>query len=178
MKKVFDEIPYLEGELVIIKKVEKSDRAGLDRLRKDPTVNKYLPTFLFEKKYDDIDYVIDNLYTECFKDSIILGVYRKSDMQFCGLCEFYGYRDHIHKISVGCRLLKDECGKGFGTEVARLMVDYLTNETDIEIITASVMTANKASENAIRKCGFIMVTDSSKEDFGYDEPVLVSKWIY
>ena len=178
MKKVFDEIPYIEGEHIILKKVEKEDADRLDQMRKNKKVNKYLPTFLFEKKYDDINEVIDKLYTECFNESIIMGIYDKADMRFCGLGEFYGYKDNIHKISVGARFLEEECGKGFGTETARLMVDYLCNETDIEIITASIMKDNIASRRAIEKAGFTLVTDSSKEDFGFDEPVDVTKWIY
>ena len=34
--------------------------------------------------------VIRHLYDECFKESIILGVFMEGD--FCGLAEIYGYR--------------------------------------------------------------------------------------
>ena len=178
LKSVFEEIPYLEGQSIIIKKVEKKDAPELDRLRKNEYVNKRVPTFLFEKRYDDINYVIDHLYDECLKESVILGVYRKSDMTFCGLCEFYGFNDELQKISVGCRLLEEKCGKGFGTETARLMVEHLTNNTDIKIITASILADNIPSQRAVEKAGFKLVNASSEEDFGFGEPSIVTKWVY
>ena len=43
--------------------------------------------------------MICRLYDEGLKESIILGIFQ--DGAFCGLAEMYGYRDEIHKISVG-----------------------------------------------------------------------------
>lgn len=50
-------------------------------------------------------------------------------------------------------------------------------KTDIESITASSMTANKASANVLRKCGFTLVESAAEEDRGYDTPTLADKWI-
>ena len=174
-KKLFSEIPYLEGERLILKKIEDRDAEGLHELASDPSVYRYLPTFLFEQKYPDIHEVIDKLYTECFRESIILGIYQ--DDVFCGIAEFYGYRDEAHKISVGYRLLQRCWGKGIATDALALMVRYLYDETDIQIITASTMVENKASAGVLLKNGFTLVVSGSKEDWGYPEPTIVDKWI-
>ena len=58
-----------------------------------------------------------------------------------------------------------------------LMIDYLCNQTDIEIITASTMVENKASANVLRKNEFTEVISSVPEDWGYEEDVLTTKWI-
>ena len=52
--KIFDEIPYIESERIVVRKIEKSDAQGLSALINNDNVYKYLPTFLFEKKYSDI----------------------------------------------------------------------------------------------------------------------------
>ena len=44
------------------------------------------------------------------------------DGDFCGLAEFYGYRDQLHKVSVGYRLLERHWGKGIATETLRLIL--------------------------------------------------------
>lgn len=174
-KKLFSEIPYLKGKRLTLKRLTRADQSGLQELVDSPRVYRYLPTFLFEQKYPDTEYVIDRLYDECWKESIILGVFMENE--FCGLAEMYGYRDPIHKISVGYRLLERCWGKGIAGEALGMMIDYLYKETDIEIITASTMIENRASANVLRKNGFQMVVHAVDEDWGYDKPTVTDKWI-
>lgn len=91
--------------------------------------------------------------------------------------EISGYRDPIHKISVGYRLLERYWGKGIAGEALEMMIDYLYKETDIEIITASTMIENQASANVLRKNGFQLVVHAVDEDWGYDKPTVTDKWI-
>lgn len=174
-KKLFSEIPDLRSGRFALKGLTGADRSGLQELVDNENVYRYLPTFLFEKKYRDIGYVIDHLYDECWKESIILGVFMDDD--FCGLAEMYGYRDSVHKISVGYRLLERCWGKGIASAALGMMIDYLYDETDIEIITASTMIENQASANVLRKNGFDMVVHAVDEDWGYDHPTVTDKWI-
>lgn len=174
-KKLFSEIPLIQGSRVILRRLESHDAPGLQTLVDSPSVYRYLPTFLFEKKYADVHEVIHWLYDECLKDSIILGIFMGGC--FCGLGEFHGYRDPIHKISVGYRLLEAYWGMGIATEALGAMVRYLYEETDIEIITASTMVENQASANVLRKNGFTLVSSAVGEDWGYDQPTIADKWI-
>ena len=83
----------------------------------------------------------------------------------------------IHKISVGYRLREKFWGKGIATEALKLMIDYLYTNTDIEIITASTLPDNQASEKVLRKNGFELVVQNSPEDWGYENPLPTDKWI-
>lgn len=152
-----------------------ADAPGLRELTDDPAVYRYLPTFLFEKKYPDAETVIARLYDECWRDSIILGIYTAEG--FCGLAEYYGYRDPIHKISVGYRLLKRFWGRGIASEALGRMMDYLYKETDIEIVTASTMVENLASANVLRKNGFSLAVHAVDEDWSFEKPTITDKWI-
>ena len=96
---------------------------------------------------------------------------------FCGLAEMYGYREAIHKISVGYRLAEWCWGRGIASAALGMMVDYLLHETDIEIITASTMIENQASAKVLRRNGFQLVVHAAEEDWGYDSPTLTDKWI-
>ena len=174
-KKPFSEIPYLKGSRVELRQLTLSDAPALAELTEDTEVYRYLPTFLFEKKYPEARTVIERLYTEAWKDSIILGVFM--DGAFCGLAEMYGFRDEIHKISVGYRLLKRCWGRGIATEALGLMIEYLYGETDVEIITASTMVENEASANVLKKNGFTLVSHAVGEDWGYDSATIADKRI-
>ena len=52
MKKMFEEVPHLKGDRIILKKLEASDAQLLDRMRHNENVYRFLPTFLFENKYE------------------------------------------------------------------------------------------------------------------------------
>lgn len=88
--KLFSEIPVLRGERIEIKSLTSADAPALKEMTDDREVYRYLPAFLFEKKYPDVNTVIERLYDECIEESLILGVFL--DGEFCGLAEFYGCR--------------------------------------------------------------------------------------
>lgn len=181
MKKLYDEIPFLESEYIVIKKMEDGDAEVLERMTKSERVRRYLPTFLYEQNNADIHEVIRQFYDSCFaeKNGIFLGIYWKEDdrRDFCGILELYEFRDNIQHVSIGCRLAEEYWGKEIAAQATSMIVDYLYNETDIEIITASSMIENQASANVLKKCGFTLVNSGVEEDWGLEKPVLVDKWI-
>ncbi|MBQ9827093.1 MAG: GNAT family N-acetyltransferase [Lachnospiraceae bacterium] len=175
MKKLYAEIPYLKGDRIVIKRIGQEDAGALAEMVSDPLVYRYVPAFLFEKKYDDINYMISRLYDECLEDSLILGIYDKEG--FCGLAELYGYREDLHKISLGCRLIQRAWHKGIAAEATDLLIDHVFNEKNLEIITASSMTVNKPAGRVLERCGFSLVISGAEEDWGFKQPTVTDKWI-
>ncbi len=175
MKRLFSSIPEIEGEGLVLKRITMSDADALKEMVSSEAVYRYEPTFLFEKKYDDVSLVISRLYTECLEDSLILGIYREDE--FCGIVELYDHREEIHKVSIGFRLMEKHWGKGIASKTVGLMVDLLYGKTDIEIIAASTLPENSASAHVLEKCGFSLVVRRSPEDWGYDSLLPTDKWI-
>ena len=179
MKKLFDEIPYLEGERIILRKLTENDREALSEMAHSNNVYRYEPTYLLEQQYTDMDELLRDLYGKYFeqKQNLFLGIYLKENPEeLCGLAEFYDYRDHLHMVSIGGRLREKFWKSGIGTEVAKLMSDYLFKETDIEIITASTMADNKASAHVLEKNGFMTTHNIHKEDWGHAESTDAYRW--
>lgn len=175
MKGLFPEPPVLNGTTLCLKPLALPDADSLRRLTRQEAVYRYLPTFLFEKKFDDPAETIRRLYDEGLTDSLILGIFREK--RFCGLIEVYSYRAPIHKASVGYRLLQEEWGKGIATEALEIMIDELLTIRGIEIITASTMLQNHASAHVLQKNGFSLVNHAVEEDWGFSQPTLTDKWI-
>ena len=177
-KKLFSEVPRIEGERIVLDRVVDADADALRDLIGNPLVQRYLPTYLFEKQYDDAHEAISLLYGDLFanEESLILAIRDKETGELAGLAEFYGLRDRLHKVSMGYRLRECFWGRGLATEAARLMVGYLYGETDIEIITASTMVENEASAHVLEKADFIRTACHVEEDWGFAEPTIVDKW--
>nr|MBQ6242250.1 GNAT family N-acetyltransferase [Lachnospiraceae bacterium] len=178
MKDLFPELPRLEDDRIVLQPLSPEDASALDRMRQDPLVARYLPTFLYENRYPDICRVMDGLYTDCLEEgSLILGVYEKPDLAFRGLAELYGLRKDLHKISVGCRLAQDGWGRGLALRAVTLLTDHVTEQKQIEIVTSSTLVQNKASARVLEKAGFTLVVSGADEDWGYPGPLPTNKWI-
>ena len=178
-KKLFDEIPHLESAHIELGPIVDADVDAIQELTNSPSVRRYLPTFLFEMQCADARETVQFVYGELFamKQSLILAIRTKDDGSLCGFAEFYGLRDDGHKISIGNRLLERYWGQGISTETVLLMVDYLFTQTDIELITASVMVENAASSRVLEKNGFTCTARGVEEDWGFAVPAIVDKWV-
>lgn len=174
MHGLFSAPPTLRGERLCLRPLSASDAPGLEKLTRQAAVYRYLPTFLFEKKYAPAE-VIEGLYTQGLDESLILGVFEAE--RFCGLAEIYGYRAPIRKASVGYRLLTEEWGKGIGAEALGMLVRELLENRAVEIITASTMVENHASARVLEKNGFTLVNRAVDEDWGFPRPTPADKWI-
>lgn len=80
-------------------------------------------------------------------------------------------------MSVGYRLIPIYWRRGIAKETLSLLIGFLADETDIEKISASIMSENKASAHILEKSGFKLETHAVYEDWGYDTPKLTDKWI-
>lgn len=174
MKELFSEPPVLKGRTLTLRPLVLSDVEDLRRLSRQEEVYHYLPTFLFEKKYEAEDAIL-HLYDEGLKDSLILGIFREDC--FCGLAEIYSYRARLHKVSVGYRLLKEKWGEGVATEAVGILFRELLDNRGVEIITASTMVENLASAHVLEKNDFTLVHHAFDEDWGFAEPTPAEKWI-
>ncbi|SCW41159.1 ribosomal-protein-alanine N-acetyltransferase [Ruminococcaceae bacterium YRB3002] len=174
---LFDSVPVIRGDGVVLRPVTESDIPSLEELVSSDVVYRYEPTFMFERNVSDISTIVSSLYGELFasRESLILCI--EVDGAFAGLAEFYGFRDELHKISIGYRLLPRFWGQGIATRTVAAMVEYLYGETDIEIITASTMVENKASARVLEKNGFDLVVSCVGEDWGYEGETMADKWI-
>ena len=179
MIRLYDEIPYLKNDILIIRPLETGDIPGLKALASDPEVYRYLPTFLYEQKYEDKNIMLRRMEEECIKpkESILLAVCPADDpTEFMGIAEIYNYEPQKEKASIGYRLRREYWGRGIATAVTALLTDYLLERTDIRKITAHVMIENAASGKVLLKNGYIPKWRNLSEDWGRGENVLVDKY--
>lgn len=178
---LFDEMPRIEGERLLLREMVDADAEALDELAVSEAIYLFEPTFLYEQRYEDKHLAIARMREECFDthESILLAVcLREKPDQMVGIAEIYAYEPRKPKASIGCRLLPDWWGKGIATEVAGMLREWLLDEAGMRTITAHVMIGNGASERTLEKAGYVLLYPHCWEDWGRGEPVLVDKWVY
>lgn len=179
--KLFEEMPYLENDEIILREMQIENAPELKALASDPAVYTYLPTFLYEQKYEDAEEVIRRMRKECFetKQSILLGVFRKADPDhLIGIGEIYAYDEAKNKASIGCRLAQEAWHKGIAVQVVTLLKNYLIEEIGIRTITAHIMTHNIASARITERGGLKKRFPDLWEDWGREGPVLTDKYVW
>lgn len=56
-------------------------------------------------------------------------------------------------MEMGCCYRRDYWGKGVASTILKSVIDYLFNNTDVDIITAKHLEPNIVSDKIIQKCG-------------------------
>lgn len=178
---LFDEMPRVEGERLLLREMVDADAEALDELARNQAVYLFEPTFLYEQRYEDKHLAIARMREECFDthESVLLAIcLRERPDEMIGIAEVYAFEPRKPKASIGYRLFPAWWGQGIATEVARMLKDWLLDEVGMRTITAHVMVDNGASGRVLDKAGFVLLYPNCWEDWGRGEPVLVDKWVY
>ena len=181
MVKLFTEYPVLENDTILLRKIKEDDAEALGELIKNELVYRYLPTFLFERSYEDPLEFIRRMDRDLFetKGSIYLAVCLKSDPGWMvGIAEIYNYEPKKEKASIGCRLDSSVWGQGIATQVIGLLKEYLIEEAGLRTITAHIIRENGASARAAVKNGFVLKYPDIYGDWGQPELCLVDKYVF
>lgn len=178
---LFDEYPFLQNDLILIHRLQPEDAEALGRLARDPAVSRTVPTFLYEKKYEDPALVIEREEEELFRtgEGILLGVYLKeAPEKLVGLAEIYGYEPAKEKASIGDRILPEYWRRGISTAVVGLLTDYLIGEIGLKTVTAHILRGNEGSAACVLRNGYVQKFSNIYEDWGFSEPCLTDKYVY
>ena len=158
----------IENDRLLICPLNNRDLKGLIALRCDQQVYIYEPTFLIELQglpetaLEMIQKMDLHENRQC-----ILGVYEKEDPSaLIGLAEFYDFKPSGKIISIGYRFLSDYWGKGIASSCISALLEYIQNNTKVELVTAHVLSENKASARCLVKNGFEYLLTKT-EDWGY-----------
>ena len=178
---LFDQYPFLQNDLIMIHKMQPEDAAALKRIAEDPQISPFVPTFLYEKKYEDKALVIAREEEEYFAagEGILLGIYLKeAPAEMVGLAEIYGYEPSKEKASIGDRILPEFWGRGISTQAVALLTDYLIGEVGLKTVTAHILRGNEGSATCVLRNGYVQKFSNIYEDWGFGEPCLTDKYVY
>ena len=170
---------YIENERLLIHCLKKQDLNSLRTMRCDPLVYRYEPVFLAERQGSP-EAALELLQRmDLYEDrQCILGVYEKTDASvLVGLAELYDFKQSGKCISLGYRFRPEFWGKGIASSCTHALLQFIQNETEVELITAHVLPDNKASARCLLKNGFEYLLTKT-EDWGHDQLSLADVYTF
>lgn len=160
----------IENDRIIIHKLKDGDLCALKEMREDMQIYLYEPTFLPELEGSPEEALRNLQNADLIEDrQCVLGIYEKTDQDvLVGLVELYDYKPSGKVISIGYRLIPRFWGRGIASNCVSVLLEYIKNNTEVELVTAHVIPDNKASSHCLLKNGFEYLL-TKKEDWGHGE---------
>lgn len=144
----------LETDRLILRKIELEDyKKAYKNWCSDPEVPKYLPwePHTNEEVTKNLYESWINEYNDPFKFRWI--VIEKVSNEPIGTIDVVNFKERDSRAEIGYCYGKKWWGKGYGTEALKVVIDYLLNEVEIEMIIAGHEISNPASGRVMEKAG-------------------------
>jgi RimJ/RimL family protein N-acetyltransferase len=82
-------------------------------------------------------------------------IVRKDDSRVIGDIGFFGKPNEEGEVQIGYGLVKQEQGKGYGTEALKAIVDWALSQEEVKVILADCLLDNIPSASILRKVGML-----------------------
>lgn len=150
---IFANIPTLETERFILRKVSLSDAEDMYEYSKDENVTKYLTWSPHPDKYYTIDYIkfVQRKYkTGEFRDWAVID---KASGKMIGTCGFTSVDLLNKKAEIGYVYNPEFWGSGIATEVLLKVIEFGFSRLELNRIEGRFMVENTSSRRVMEKCG-------------------------
>jgi ribosomal-protein-alanine N-acetyltransferase len=153
--KLFGELPVLESDSVVFRKIVESDAGSLFEIYSNDAVFAYCG-IIPKKNAEVVCRMIAHFERDRVKQKRLkLGICQKTDVsKIIGVVEVFNVKRRENAVTIGYFLNERFWDRGIATEAVRVLVNYLLNDVKAERIVAEVMPQNKYSRRVLEKNSF------------------------
>lgn len=161
-----------ETERLFVRKLQESDADLFFDLMSNSNVMRMIPQATLSKEESDSQ--LKELITlEQSSDTKILGLCQKSNSEFIGFAGFLKNTDSEDEIAY--RIREKHWSKGYGTEIAKGLIDFGFKNMNMELITADVFVENIRSVKILEKNFTLQKEFFNKEDNCIDRRYIIRR---
>ena len=153
IKDVYGNLPELETERLILRKIRYEDIDDIHTYASNPEVSKYVFWEAHETRGATEDYI--KMILSLYEEGKIApwGIHYKGDNKLIGTVDFVSWQTQHKTAEIGYALSKDYWGRGIATEAAKELIRFGMREMDLVRIQAKSLVANVGSERVMEKAG-------------------------
>jgi ribosomal-protein-alanine N-acetyltransferase len=138
-----------ETERLFIRKLRKYDIEGFYNMQSNPNVMRHIKKFMNRSESEnELKRFMDYYKNEDIFFNI-WAVEKKDDNDFIGICGVY--ENDKSEFEIAYRLRELYWKKGFGTEIAKGLIDYCFEKIMLNELSAYVRVQNNGSVNILEK---------------------------
>ena len=176
IKELFGKKLSIESERLYLRPIKKSDAEDLYEIFSDSDVMRYydlLPFKSMDEAKRQADFFMQGLKN---KTMVRWGIELKESKKLVGTCGFFSFSKDDKKAEMGYELNKNFQGQGIMSEAIRLILDFIFSATDINRIEAFIEPPNLASQNLVKKIGFVKEADLREYELCRGSLIDISLW--
>ena len=159
------EIAILNSDRLILRKLKIEDANQIfETWTNDNEVSRYVRWSTHKSVEDTKQWIMDEEESCKNEGHYTWGIELKETNKLIGSIGA-NYQEESNRYEIGYGIAKKYWGKGYTTEAAKCMMDYLINKLKIKKFEASHAKQNIASGAVIQKLGFTYVKDKQYEKF-------------
>jgi ribosomal-protein-alanine N-acetyltransferase len=153
MKKIFNELPVIETDRLILRPIEEGDYGAIFEYASDPDVARYTSWDPHKTIEDSKTLVrfIKKRYSENKPSN--WAVILKTDGRLIGTCGFVSGFPQNKRAEIGFAIRRDCWSKGYTTEAVKKTIEFGFKVMELNRIEACCDVDNKASKRVLEKCG-------------------------
>lgn len=156
--------PYLTGKSIVLRGLQRDDLKSYGRWLDDERVTEFLEMGARPTRDKDIE-AFWTLASEA-EDTIVFTIVDGESGQVVGNCGLYGIQWVCRRAQFNILIGEPSAwGKGFGTEAAKLLVDYAFLKLNLNSVQLGVNAENKRAVRSYEKAGF--VHEGTRRQFVY-----------
>ena len=150
--KIFVNIPRLETERLVLRKMEQSDYRGVFEYASNPEVTRYLLWSPHENVYFTKAYLKEVQKHYKKQNFFDWGITLKGENKVIGTCGFSSFNIQNNTGEIGYVLGSEYWGRGIAAEASAAVIDFGFKVLRLHRIEAKLMTENSASKRVLEKC--------------------------
>jgi RimJ/RimL family protein N-acetyltransferase len=177
-------ISFITGNEIYLRPIEPEDADG-DYLAwvNAPSIRCYMESLHFPNSRESLKSFIESQNER--KDTAFFAIVDSKTDKHIGNAKL-GPVDWVNRVAMFGRMIGDPAarGRGIGTEVAKLLIDYGFRELNLHRVTSATLAGNKAAIKSNEKAGMTVegihreakYTDGSYKDL-VSMAILKSEWV-
>lgn len=144
--------PYVIGDKLYLRPLDREDAPTLQRFINDPGVSRNLLVYRPYTLGMELAYIENSVSSPT---DLALGICLMSDDQLIGTTGLHGVHDKDRRADFGVAIGDErQWGKGYGTEVTRLMTQLAFERLNLNRVSLSVYEFNERGIRAYERVGF------------------------
>lgn len=144
----------LEGKDIYFKALNVKNDKEIHSYASDEEVSRFIGWRLMNTLAETHDYIIEMLKRECVETHLYASIVLKETEKIIGTAMIFNFDLEAKHAEIGYVFHRDYWGKGYGTEVVKLMNDFSFEVLKLRKLHAHVVSANIGSSRILEKNGF------------------------
>lgn len=154
-EKVYRELPVIETERLLLRKITMGDAGDLFAYASQPLVSKYLPWQLHQSITDSKEFLAHIIEGYDQQSKLTWAIELKESGKMIGTIDFISWNPKRQKAEIAYVLSPQYWGQALMAEAAKALISFGFQSMELNKVEAPIMLENKQSQRLAEKLGML-----------------------